>query len=155
AILQGDLNEIEDLLTMPFVEWKVRFLRLREARTFSATLHEKAEKDDGTGEDRKARDREARATAKRQGPLALAVLGADVPGLEPGAVSDLLAQAEDNSKLDGAGKRVADAFARLAEEADKAPATKTAALQARRLGAVEAGDWLKTDPVSNYRGLLL
>jgi hypothetical protein len=155
AILQGDLIEIEDLLTMPFMEWKDRSLRLREARTFSATLHERAEKDDGTGGERKAWDRVARAAAKRQGRLALAVLGTDVPGLEPGAVSDLLAQAEDNSKLDGAGKRVADAFARLSEEADKAPATKTAALQARRLGAVEAGDWLKTDPVSVYCGLLL
>ena len=44
AVLQGDLHEIEDLLTMPFLEWKIRSLRLREARTFSTTLHERAEK---------------------------------------------------------------------------------------------------------------
>ena len=169
-IQQHDLNELEDLLSVPFIESGLRMSMLKDARRISLALNVGTANAAAASEDPLNTPDHPKVMAFQQGRLAVAVLGKDVDeGKKAGRLLQLFEQQPWQPQVDEAGDLIAHGFQNLARDArddaekgrraplaDAAPLLRGAALKTRFLDAGETDAWLKSvDPVDENRRLQL
>jgi hypothetical protein len=169
---QDRWHEIEAVLSVPFPDPDRRLSLIKASRDISRELSVSADEgSDAKGISPETNAGQARASALRQGRLALAVLGKDDWPEYEAAAGAIRAPDEDAwyRSLDRAGEAVGAALNRLPESADElseqaaraedleaaAAAVRKAARYARQVEGAAAGPRMKHDPVGEQRRLAL